>query len=160
MRVSVKLVRLKINFPDIDGVYTVVAVSGVVVNSVACVTARGVYGNFVFVAVESVTAARLRYAAEYVEKLIHALLFRFTRNRIQFCKNRPYKARLRRQIAGQPGSTQTFRIIFKFKLRRKGVFRLPGRKIYIVIQVERLHIKRRIVGQHPRGVIVNFNPFQ
>src|SRR5699024_10322709 len=91
------------------------------------------------------------------KKLVDAGHGQIVTHAVQFNESRPYKARLRRNITGKTERTHPSSVLLQMQSVGKGIYWRFARQCHIVIEIEHLHIERRIVGKHAQRIIIDFH---
>ena len=140
---------------QIDRCQTAIIIGGIIIDAAVCIAAGGIDRALVLPVCHLAAAALLLHGAEDVEKLADAPLLRVVGDGVQLCKRGADEARHGRQIARQAQRAHAPAVWAQRERLGKAVFRLSGRKVHIVVQIEQLLAERRVIGQNADRVFID-----
>ena len=140
---------------QIDRCQTAIIIGGIIIDAAVCIAAGGIDRALVLSVCHLAAAALLLHGAEDVEKLADAPLLRVVGDGVQLCKRGADEARHGRQIARQAQRAHAPAVWAQRERLGKAVFRLSGRKVHIVVQIEQLLAERRVIGQNADRVFID-----
>ena len=140
---------------QIDRCQTAIIIGGIIIDAAVCIAAGGIDRALVLPVCHLAAAALLLHGAEDVEKLADAPLLRVVGDGVQLRKRGADEARHGRQIARQAQRAHAPAVWAQRERLGKAVFRLSGRKVHIVVQIEQLLAERRVIGQNADRVFID-----
>lgn len=140
---------------QVDGRNLMVVVASVVKRAGFEVVTVGINGDFVLIIAEVRTATLLIDRMKNVEELADIAELVVVGEGIEFGKGGFDKARLGTEIAWEADGTHAATIGSEFDTRGEIVDGFFGGEMLVVVKLEKLFVKRRVVGKDADGVIVN-----
>lgn len=154
-----ELVGIEVFGGEFEGSDLVVIVGGVVEDAFLEVVTVGVDGVFEFVVAEVAAAELLVDRVEDVEELADAgefVVFAIFVAGVSASEGDFGEARPRREVARKADGTHAAAVLLEREVRGELIFGSSGGEMHVVIEGEKLLVKRRVVGKDTSGVVVDF----
>jgi len=104
-------------------------------------------------------AAHMRDALQNMEKLRDAFLVRVAASGMRVHKRRTHKSGGGGKVAGKTERAHAAAVWRQVQRRRKAVLWIAAAQRHVIAQIGHVIIKRRAVGEHADGVVVNLQAF-
>ncbi len=153
-RIGKKGLRFQVFLVHVDVGNLPVFIGGIVVHAARSIAAGGIDGDLRTV-VHHHASAHMGDACKDMEKLRYAFFRRVLAQGMSLHKYSAHKSRSRGQIAGQTDGACAAAVWRQRNGGRQCVFRFSVAQRHVPAQVVHLRGKRRIVGQHAAGIILN-----